>query len=165
MTEKKNTELDKGISEIVGIFTDPTIVMPGGWGETLPDWIKEAITIERLLMNIKGIRGEEMTGTDAEAVAYLYTASLNAPIDRDWTDIYLYITTQVIRRHRKVDVPDDIAVESLSDYQMGKLRHLKGWIFRQRTRARQDRDRAERRDVKEQEKAQRAAERPALFEF
>ena len=76
-------ELDKGISEIVGAICDPIIVMPGGWGDTLPDWLKSAITLERLIENIKVIKGEEMTGTDAEACAYLYTASLTAPLDHD----------------------------------------------------------------------------------
>jgi hypothetical protein len=52
--------IDKGISDIVGIFTDPIIVLPGGWGETLPDWLNGAITLERLEMNIRasGVRKE-----------------------------------------------------------------------------------------------------------
>jgi hypothetical protein len=165
VTSKENTELEKGISEIVGVFTDPIIVMPGGWGDTLPDWIKEAITIERLTMNVRAIQGGEMTGTDAEAVAYLYTASLNAPIDRDWTDIYLYITTQVMRRHRKVEVPADIAKDSITDYQKQHLLRLKAWIYRTRTRVRQDRDRAQRRERRDQEKARLKAQQPALFDF
>ena len=36
------------VSDIVGIFTDPILVFPGGWGDTLPDWIKGAITLDRL---------------------------------------------------------------------------------------------------------------------
>jgi len=35
-------------SIIVGAFTDPIIVFPGGWGDTLPEWLKNAITMERL---------------------------------------------------------------------------------------------------------------------
>jgi hypothetical protein len=40
--------VEKGISDIVGVFTDPILVFPGGWGDTLPDWLKTAITLERL---------------------------------------------------------------------------------------------------------------------
>ena len=40
--------IEKDISQIVGVFTDPIIVFPGGWGDTLPEWIKSSITLERL---------------------------------------------------------------------------------------------------------------------
>ena len=162
---KQNKELEKGISEIAGALTDPIIVMPGGWGDTLPDWLKQAITLERLTMNIKSLRGEPMTGTDAEACAYLYTAGLTAPMDSDWAEIYLYISTQVCRRHKQVDMPADIAVESISDYRLGELLRLKAWLYRQRVRVRQDHARMERREQKEREHAQREAEQPALFKF
>ena len=69
---------------MVGALTDPIIVHPGGWGDTLPDWLKSAITLERLVMNMKEIRGEQPTGTDAETCAYLYTASFVAQLDNDW---------------------------------------------------------------------------------
>ena len=68
----------------MGVFTDPTIVFPGGWGDTLPEWLKNAITLERLEMNIRALKGEEVTGTDAEACACLYTAALTNPMSHDW---------------------------------------------------------------------------------
>jgi hypothetical protein len=37
-------------------------------------------------MNMKALKGEEMTWTDAEACAYLYTASLTAPMDSGWLE-------------------------------------------------------------------------------
>ena len=54
--------VEKGISDIVGALSDPIIVFPGGWGDTLPEWIKTAITLERLEMNMRAPKGEEMTG-------------------------------------------------------------------------------------------------------
>jgi len=63
--------VEKGISEIVGVVTDPILVFPGGWGDTLPEWLENAITLERLEMNMRALKGKEMTGTDAEACAYL----------------------------------------------------------------------------------------------
>ena len=121
-----NTEkqLEKGISDLAGVFTDPIIVFPGGWGDTLPDWLKQAVTMERLVMNMKPLKGEEMTGTDAEACAYLYTACLEHPVDHDWGDIYLYVSTQTCRKWRQVEVPPDIAVESLRDDQMAELKAI-----------------------------------------
>jgi len=161
-TEK---QIEKGISEIVGVFTDPILVFPGGWGDTLPEWLKNAITLERLAMNMKALKGEEMTGTDAEACAYLYTAALTQPMDHDWGQIYLYIATQVYRRWGKNKMPADIAMDSLNDEQMWELRRLKEWLYRKRTQMRLERDRAERRQKREEEATQRKAEQPALFEF
>jgi hypothetical protein len=157
--------MEKGISDIVGVFTDPILVFPGGWGDTLPEWLKQAITLERLEMNMKALKGEEMTGTDSEACAYLMTVSLTQPIDSDWTKIYLYVAGKVCRQHKQAEIPEDILVESLDADQMRDLARLKEWIYRQRTKIRLERDRAERRERKEEEVAKRKAEQPALFQF
>jgi len=156
---------DTMISDLVGTFTDPIIVFPGGWGDTLPDWLKTAITLERMMGDMKALKGEEPTGTDAEACAYLYTAGLTAPMDYDWSQIYLYVATMTYRHWNKSEMPADIAVDSISDYQMGELIRLKSWLYHQRVKARQGKDRAERRQEKEEAKAQREEEQPALFEF
>jgi hypothetical protein len=76
-------------------------------------------------MNMKTLKGEEITGTDAEACAYLNTASLTAPMANDWAQIYLYVATKTYRRWRKGEMPADIAVESISEYQMRELTRLK----------------------------------------
>ena len=157
--------LEKGISDIVGSLTDPIIVFPGGWGDTLPDWLKTAITLERMMGNMKALKGEEPTGTDAEACAYLMTLSLTQPMDSDWTQIYLYIAGQSYKRWNKGEMPADIAVDSISDYQIGELNRLKSWLYHQRVKARQERDRAERRQEKEEAKAQREEQQPVLFQF
>ncbi len=157
--------VEKGISEIVGVFTDPVIVFPGGWGDTLPEWLKNAITLERLEMNMRALKGEEATGTDAEACAYLYTAALTQPMDHDWGQIYLYIATKTYRRWGKNEMPEDIRVESLTDEQMKDLNRLKEWLLRKRTQARFERERDERRGRKEEEATKRKAEQPALFQF
>jgi hypothetical protein len=160
-----NKTMEQGISELVGCLTDPIIVFPGGWGDTLPEWLKTAITLERLEMNIRAIRGEEIAGTDAEACAYLMTVSLVQPVDSDWTQIYLYIATKTCRRWGKSEMPGDIAVDSISDYQMSELNRLKEWLYRRRTQARQETERADRRRKREEETATRKAGQPALFEF
>jgi len=161
--------MEKGISDIVGVFTDPILVFPGGWGDSLPEWIKPAITMERLMENMKALKGEEMTGTDAEACAYLYTVSLTQSMDHDWSQIYLYIAGKVYEQHRTkesgVTMPADIAVDKLDDGQMRDLNRLKAWIYEKRKTARLDRDRAERRQKREEEAAATEAAQPALFDF
>jgi hypothetical protein len=161
-TEK---QVEKGVSDIVGVFTDPIIVFPGGWGDTLPEWLKNAITLERLEMNMRTLKGEEMTGTDAEVCAYLYTAALTQPMDHDWGQIYLYIATQTYRRWGKNEMPADIAVDKLDDEQMRDLSRLKEWLYRKRSDIRLERDRVERRQRREEAEARTKVEQPALFEW
>jgi len=156
---------ERGISDIVGVFMDPIVVFPGGWGDTLPDWLKGAVTLERLEMNMKALKGEEMTGTDAEACAYLYTASLIQPMGHDWTQIYLYVAGRAHSRWNKGEMPEDIKVESLTTDQTRELNRLKEWLYRKRTLARQDGERAERQEKKQEEVARRESEQPALFGF
>ncbi len=157
---EKRFNPDKGIEEIVGVFCDPIIVMPGGWGDTLPPWIKEAITLERLIANMEGFRRGAMTATDAEACAYLYTACLEAAPSHDWAQIYLYVATKVYERHRTKDsgvtMPADIRVEELTRNQQDDLAHLKGWIYHMRSehRAKKAKDIRKERLAKEKQEEQ-----------
>ena len=153
------------IDDLVGTLTDPIIVCPGGWGDSLPEWLRNAITLERLTENMKTTKGELPTGTDAEACAYLNTASLTMPMDYDWSQIYLYVAGKTYTRWHKSEMPDDIRIESLTDQQTDDLNRLKEWLYRQRTTARQEIERTERRQRKDEEVANRKAEQPALFEF
>ena len=138
-------QIERGISEIVGALRDSIIVFPGGWGDTLPDWLKTAITLERMMGNVKVLKGEEPIGTDAEACAYLMTVSLTQPMDSEWSQTYLYVASQTYKRWGKGEMPADIVVESISDYQTQELNRLKTWLYHQRVKARQEKDRTERR--------------------
>ena len=160
-----NKTVEKGISDIVGCLTDPIIVFPGGWGDTIPEWLKTAITLERMTGDMKALKGEEPTGVDAEACAYLMTVSLTQPMDSDWTQIYLYVASQTYKRWNKAEMPADIVVDSISDCQLGELNRLKSWLYRQRIKARTEKDRAERREKKEEQETKKKEEQPALFEF
>jgi len=157
-------KVEKGISDLVGALSDPIIAFPGGWGEDIPEWLKNAITLERLVENMKALKGEEPTGTDSEACAYLMTVSLTQPIDRDWTEIYLYVANRAFKKWGKGQMPQDIAIDSIDKEQERELARLKAWLYRTRTRARQDSDRANRRQAKA-EAASNAPKQMAMFEF
>ena len=156
---------DSMIDDLVGTLTDPIIVYPGGWGDTLPEWLKNAFVLERLTENMKETKGEQPKGTDAEACAYLNTASLTVSMDSDWSQIYLYVAGKTYRRWQKSEMPEDIRVDSLNNPQTEDLDRLKEWLYRRRTTAKQEAARIERRQQKEEEVDKRKAEQPALFEF
>ena len=75
------------------------------------------------------------------------------------------MATQTYRKWGKSEMPADIAVDSLNDYQMSEFKRFKSWLYQKRVQVRQERERTERRQEKEQEVAKRKAERTALFEF
>jgi len=154
------------ISEIVGAITDPIIAWPSSWMDTIPEKVKEQIPIQRLLMNMMYLNGQipRRTGTDAEALAYMYPRTLEAPMDRDWVDIYVYLGNQ-LAKSTGTEFPDDMKMESLPKYLQDKLDHLKHWIYEKRIAARRDRDAQNRKAQKEEKKVELQKIQPTLFEF
>ena len=158
-TERK---VDGWIDDIVGALFDPIIVMPGGWGDDLPEWLRTRVTLERLGENIVALReGRAPTATDAEAACYLFTASLTAPMDSGWTQIYLYVAGGEM----KDKMPEDIKVESLTESQWHDLKHLKAWIYEQRVKHRKEKQRGERREAREEAEAKELEIRPVQPAF
>jgi hypothetical protein len=140
-------KVDGWIEDIVGVLLDPIIVVPGGWGESLPEWLKKRVTMERLIENVQAIdEGRELTATDAEAVCYLFTASLTGPISGDWVQIYMYVAGSEMKDQTRNELPEDIKVDTLTENQWRELRHLKAWIYEQRVKYRKEKARGERRE-------------------
>ncbi len=146
-----NRKVDGWIDDIVGALCDPIIVMPGGWGDDLPDWLRKRVTLERLCENTLALKeGRELTATDAEAACYLFTASLSAPIGGDWTQIYLYVACGEMKDETKSEMPADIKVEALTEHQLRDLKGLKNWIYQQRVKHRKEKARGDKRQEKEE---------------
>ena len=116
-------------------MTDPVIVFDPGWDT--PEWLFGEIKLQRLAQLITG---EEETATDAEALAYVSNASLCVPLASEWVEIYEYLLTKAMGDK----VPQELKKEELTDYKTGLLRELKGWIWRQKQKARNERARGER---------------------
>ena len=164
MTTERKTE--RWIDDLVGALFDPIIVMPGGWGDDLPEWLRTRVTLERLGENIVALQeGRELTATDAEAACYLFTASLTAPMDRDWTEIYLYVAGGEMKGEKKLEIPEDIKVESLTESQWSDLKQLKDWIYQQRVKHRKEKAHGERRETKEEAKTKELETRPVQPSF
>jgi len=150
------------IDDIVGALFDPIIVMPGGWGDDLPEWLRTRVTLERLAENIVATReNREITATDAEAACYLFTASLTAPIGGDWTQIYLYVAGGEM----KDKMPEDLKVEALTESQWRDLKELKNWIYRQRVKHRKEKSQREHRETKGEANTKELETRPVQPSF
>jgi len=112
------------------------VVMPGGWAESLPKWIHEAITMERLIEEMKAIKTGYHTATDAEVVAYLFTAGLVAPLNYEFTNIYVYLVRKVMDNHKPfgndLNFPKDMIIKELTNYEQHELDQIKKDIYNRR---------------------------------
>ena len=161
MSDRK---VDGWIDDLVGALCDPIIVYPSGWQDTLPDWIKPQITLERLIMNMKVIKEGGVPVGDTEALAYIYPRTMEAPMSEQWYRIYMYVFNQAMKV-KKTEVPEDLKSEKLSDYDMQELNHLKDWIYQQRVKHRKEKARGERRQAKEEAEAKELATVPVQPSF
>ena len=139
-TEKK---VDGWIDDLVGALCDPIIVYPSPWKDDLPDWVKPQITLERLVMNMKVMHEGGVPVGDTEALAYIFPRTMEEPMSEQWMRIYTYVFTQAMK-FKKVEVPEDLRRESLTDYDMRELTDLKTWIYQKRVQHRKEKAKAER---------------------
>ena len=146
--------VEKQIDNLVGALTDPIIVWPGGWADSLPGNLKADITVHRLAQLMKG---EEDLATWPEVCAYLFTVTLEHPVGREWANIYMYAMTQ----YKGDAMPEDIRCGHLDDDEMAMLTEFRRWLWNARVKARRDRGRQER----AREKAEAAARAPKQFKL
>jgi hypothetical protein len=109
------------------------VVTDAGWAETIPDWLLAEVRNERILLGLAGIMKPETEGEvgDAEVCAYLYTASLRAPMSQAHTEIYLNLAAKLMER-RGTQVPDDMRGHELRPAEIDELRELRRELWRVR---------------------------------
>ena len=126
---------DMFLREIMGAVSPTIIVYDESWGEDLPEWLKTQITLKRFEQNARGIKGEKIEeATEEEAMAYLYTRSLAAPMTDAWVRIYQKVFQEVVnekigRENMPAMFQEDI---ELNSYEASQLKDLKRWIYKKR---------------------------------
>ncbi|MDD5511926.1 MAG: hypothetical protein PHI12_14135 [Dehalococcoidales bacterium] len=162
MTMQKDKQTEGWVDNLVGALCDPVIC----FGQNLdrpPRTIMEAINLQRLLENMAALHeNRSPIGTDAEAAWYLSSASLEAPLDHDWFEIYMYVFNKTCAI-TKTEVPEDLKTDKLTNQQINMLYDLKAWIYAKRVEHRKTKART----AKETEKAAKVKEEadlnPTLF--
>ena len=83
------------------------------------------------------------TASDLEAMAYLQTASLAAPLNDQACRIYFYLTRNYLKGKGWKKFEGDMNFldqhKTLSEYDERELKHLKGWIFEQQQKVLEER--------------------------
>lgn len=117
---------DKCFDTLIWAITGPVIVMPGYTDMAIPDKVRERMRIERLILAAR----QENMASEAETMWYISIASLVAPLDRDWCEIFFYLTRKYMLS-LNVDPPDFIAEPIvLNDMQEHDLKRIREWLFK-----------------------------------
>lgn len=121
------------ITRVLYSITGPIIVTPSAASAegAIPKKLLVYIKLQRLLQNMRILKGTEQPdmATDAEAIAYLMTASFDAPFSTEWTKIYMHLFIDYCK-WMHITPPDFTKdASTLSDYEQTLLQRLKGWIY------------------------------------
>ena len=117
-----------------GIYNIPILVANTEW--PLPENLLKDIQAERMVNGLLDmakpnvLSDEDLVGW-AECVGYLMPAISKSTLRSDVSEIYLYCVRKYLEG-KKVEVPPEIKEIELSDYQQGKLKEYKRWIFESR---------------------------------
>jgi len=123
--------------------TNLLVVGDASWADTIPKWILDEVSMERTInaaINLAGkknLEDHKQVG-DAEVVAYLMPATMKAPMDTDYVEIYIYLSASLMLKAKRVkeeDLPNDFKESlknGLSEYRKSLLRELRCKIFRAR---------------------------------
>lgn len=74
------------------------VVADLGWAETVPEWLKEEVKFERLVLGLRSITNLIKEVGDAEVCLYLYTAGLREPLSHELSEVYLYLGAKLLKK-------------------------------------------------------------------
>lgn len=82
----------------------PIIVQKSPWSDTIPTWLLKAIYRDRLEQIFTEMETGEIgeLATPAEVMACIYPASMDAPLYRDWVDVYMWCGNEVFTKHKRL---------------------------------------------------------------
>ena len=124
--EREEKSAGNYVFDIVDALTAPILTFSQSWADTIPKRLLDIIQMARL----KALMLREETATYAEGVVYIYTRSLEAPMDSGWTDIYTHITCKTLEEWFGEDHWNETkAPKELSDWLSSKLNDLLRHIY------------------------------------
>ena len=87
---------------LVRYMAGPVILHRSPWAESLPDWIIPAVYADRAELIAEEVRAGQVgeLATPLETVAYMYPATMDAPMSYEWTQVYLYCCQSALTKHK-----------------------------------------------------------------
>jgi hypothetical protein len=114
------------------------LIQPRLNGWDFPERLRSIVPVARWLQILRGRHDEREKdlASEEEAIGYLSCVSLDAPLDRDWAEIFCYLGEQVFPRwdmvhgqavHEALGLARPI---ELLDQQLGDLTRFRRWLRR-----------------------------------
>ena len=117
------------VFDLVDALSAPILTFSYQWSDLIPKRILDIVQIERM----KTLMQREQWATLAECVNYMYTRTMQAPMDSEWTDIYTHVSCKTLEECFGEDHWKDIqAPRKLSDWLLSKLNGLRRHIYNKR---------------------------------
>jgi len=127
-TADEYTKAIKALKQVVKELRLPIIVHPGGWGEDILTTENNArVHAERLKM-LAAEDGKITEATDFEAILYISTASLVAPLDHDFYKIMMHLFSKCYPEHVGIFEGENTELDS---YLNSRMHDFKQWLRRQ----------------------------------
>lgn len=121
-------ETDRFVFDLMDTLTAPILTFSASWADSIPKELKDTITMSRLIAAMQ----KEQTASIPEVVAYIMTRTFESPMHREWVNIYTWCAAQYVKQWTKMEMPDDITPESLTEYEQSLLKRLRDWIYEKR---------------------------------
>jgi len=132
------------VLDIVDALQGPILTFSPAWADTIPQRMLRLVPFARM----KALMLKENLATYLEVAIYIYTRSLDAPMDSDWVDIYTHVCCTVTQEYFNEDHWDTVrATKILSDWLKSKLNDLRRHIYEKRRQILTQRLKAEEGDM------------------
>lgn len=93
----------------VRYLAGPLVLHRSLWGDTTPSWLKVACIHDRLELILNEYEQDQVGdyATPTEVLTYMMPASFEAPMHRDYSDLYIWAGNEVVRKHKKLPEGSD----------------------------------------------------------
>lgn len=123
---QKKKEIESCVFNMMDALRSPILTFSPHWKDTIPQRILDKIPMARMIALFKS---EEMA-TLEECCAYMYTRSLEAPMEHEWTDIFTHVCCRTLERWFNENRWEETrAPKELSAWLQSKLDGLRRHIY------------------------------------
>lgn len=152
------------VFDIVDALSAPILTFSTQWSDTIPKRMFNIVPLARM----KALMQNEQLATYAECVIYIYTRSLDAPMNSDWTDIYTHISCQTLEESFGEDRWKDVgAPKKLNEWLLSKLNDLRRNIYNKRreilSKQLKEQERTEKRIPAKEDKGKAVPQQQSFF--
>lgn len=102
----------------VRYLVGPLVLHRSLWGDVIPTWLKVACVQDRFDLILSEYEQDQVGdyATPTEVLAYMMPASFEAPMHRDYSDLYIWAGNEVMRKHNKLPEGADTFYELIGGH-------------------------------------------------